>query len=44
MNPILPTQHFVPDVEARQWRYYLFFCSSGTHLVIRSSIRGGCSI
>lgn len=27
MNPILPAQHFVPDVEARQWpdgRFYLY--------------------
>ncbi|HEY9526163.1 MAG TPA: hypothetical protein VIR02_03715 [Anaerolineales bacterium] len=27
MNPILPIQHFVPDVEARQWkdgRIYLY--------------------
>ena len=27
MNPILPIQHFVPDVEARQWadgRLYLY--------------------
>jgi|GEM_PF-3281445 len=27
MNPILPLQHFVPDVEAQQWadgRLYLY--------------------